>query len=264
MNNKITFPELVRLVAEATSTTQRMSELFLKELFATISQALIQGQNVTIKNLGTFEFVQVQARQVVNVLDGEPIEVPGHKRLVFTPDKTLAETINLPFSAFEPIVLSDDMTDEMLQEIDQASATADETADVGVADDVQPLPDATEPSQLEATGTSQLMPPPFRAMQASAEPSVEHAAESNSDPIADPITAPIAEPIAEPVIQSGEEPVPQTEAQPAFQPDEPMRPVMAASTSTNVRGDGEATVQHYMREEFEIKPSPSPYITEVS
>ncbi len=247
MNNKITFPELVRLVAEATSTTQRMSELFLKELFATISQALIQGQNVTIKNLGTFEFVQVQARQVVNVHDGEPIEVPGHKRLVFTPDRSLAETINLPFSAFEPIVLSDDMTDEMLQEIDQASATADETADVGVADDVQPLPDAAEPSQHEATGTSQLMPPPFRAMQASAEPSEEHAAESNSVPIAEPIAAPIAEP----VIQSGEEPALETEVQPASQPDKPMRPVMAASTSTNVREDGEATVQHYMREEFE-------------
>ena len=59
MNNKVTFPELVRLVAEATSTTGRMSELFLKELFATVSQALIDGQNVAIRDRTTKKLIDL-------------------------------------------------------------------------------------------------------------------------------------------------------------------------------------------------------------
>ena len=39
MNTKITLVELARLMAEATSTKIRVCELFLRELFATISQA---------------------------------------------------------------------------------------------------------------------------------------------------------------------------------------------------------------------------------
>ena len=62
MNAKITFPELVDMVAEATSSNRRVSELFLKELFATISQALIEGENVTVKGLGTFRLARVGLR----------------------------------------------------------------------------------------------------------------------------------------------------------------------------------------------------------
>ncbi len=43
MYTKITFVELVDLMAEATSTTKRVCELFLRELFATVTQALIDG-----------------------------------------------------------------------------------------------------------------------------------------------------------------------------------------------------------------------------
>ncbi|UKI44560.1 MAG: hypothetical protein L6U16_03155 [Porphyromonadaceae bacterium] len=46
MNNKVTFPELVEQVAQYANTSKRMSELFLKELFATISLSLIDGESV--------------------------------------------------------------------------------------------------------------------------------------------------------------------------------------------------------------------------
>ena len=53
MNNKVTFPELVEQVAQYANTSKRMSELFLKELFATISQSLIDGESVKVKGIGT-------------------------------------------------------------------------------------------------------------------------------------------------------------------------------------------------------------------
>ena len=101
MNTKITFLELSELIAEATSTSNRMCELFLRELFNTISQALIDGESVKIKGIGTFKVTQVKPRKSANVNTGAPIEIAGYKKLTFTPDKSLAEVINQPFAQFE-------------------------------------------------------------------------------------------------------------------------------------------------------------------
>ena len=65
MNAKITFPEIVDLIAESTSTTKRVCELFLRELFATVSQSLIDGEDVKIKGVGTFK-VTYTGKQVQN------------------------------------------------------------------------------------------------------------------------------------------------------------------------------------------------------
>ncbi|MBQ0068495.1 MAG: HU family DNA-binding protein, partial [Bacteroidales bacterium] len=108
MDNKITFPELIELVAQSTNTSKRMSELFLKELFATISQSLINGDSVKIKNLGTFKVEDVKPRKSVSVNTGQEVEIPSHKRLTFTPAKSLADSINEPFAHFETVMLSDD------------------------------------------------------------------------------------------------------------------------------------------------------------
>ena len=54
MNSKLTFVELVDLVAQSANTSKRVSELFLKELVAQVSQALIEGEEVTVKGLGHF------------------------------------------------------------------------------------------------------------------------------------------------------------------------------------------------------------------
>lgn len=102
MKETIAFPQLVGLVAEKANTTERMSELFLQELFAVVTQELAEGKSVTIKGLGTFKTTKGDSG----------------KDVVFTPDKDLAEAVNAPFSQFEPVELCDEVTDEMLSEID--------------------------------------------------------------------------------------------------------------------------------------------------
>ncbi len=102
MREKIAFPQLVELVAEKASTTERMSELFLQELFVVVTQELADGKSVTIKGIGTFKISK----------DG------NDKDVAFTPDKAVAEAVNAPFSQFEPVDLCDEVTDEMLNEID--------------------------------------------------------------------------------------------------------------------------------------------------
>lgn len=117
MNNKVTFPELVEAVAKSANTSKRLSESFLKELFATICAALESGENVKIKNLGTFKVVTVESRRSVNVNTGEEIEIASHKKVTFTPDKSLAEAINMPFEGFETIVLDDEISDADLKRL---------------------------------------------------------------------------------------------------------------------------------------------------
>ncbi len=102
MKEKIAFPQLVELVAEKASTTNRMSELFLQELFANITQALSCGQSVKIKGLGSFKLAKDNTG----------------KDIVFTPDIDLAETVNAPFAQFKPVELCDEISQEQLDEID--------------------------------------------------------------------------------------------------------------------------------------------------
>ena len=119
MNTKLTLVELIDLVAESTSTSKRVCELFLRELFATVSQELIKGETVKIKNIGTFKVTSVKPRKSVNIADGEDIEISSHKRITFTPDKSLAEAVNQPFAQFESVVLDDAVTDEKLAALDE-------------------------------------------------------------------------------------------------------------------------------------------------
>ncbi|MEG2218751.1 MAG: HU family DNA-binding protein [Muribaculaceae bacterium] len=126
MNSKITFPELIDAVATATNTSKRVSETFLKEMFAQISESLKKGESVKIKRLGTFKLTSVDARKSVNVNSGEEIEIPAHKRIVFTPEKGMADAINMPFASFETIELSDELPEEELKQISESDDESEE------------------------------------------------------------------------------------------------------------------------------------------
>ena len=111
MNTKITFVELASLIAEATSTSKRMCELFLREFFNTVAQALVDGENVKIKGIGTFKVTQVKS--------GKGQDNDTRSKLTFTPDKSLAEALNQPFAQFETVFLDDAVTEDKLDEIDK-------------------------------------------------------------------------------------------------------------------------------------------------
>lgn len=211
MNNKITFPELVEQVAQYANTSKRMSELFLKELFATISQSLIDGESVKVKGIGTFKLTEVSARKSVDVNTGEEIEIPGHKKLSFAPDKSMAEAINQPFMHFETEILDDDVTDAQLAAIDaEEKAAGDEGS-------------AAEPQEQE-------QPPVFVAPPADDEPAeaepvaeeLENDADAEAEAEAEETPAPSSEP--EPAVEpepSVEEPEPVEESEPLAEEPEP-------------------------------------------
>lgn len=206
MNNKVTFPELVEQVAQYANTSKRMSELFLKELFATISQSLIDGESVKVKGIGTFKLTEVSPRKSVDVNTGEEIEIPGHKKLSFAPDKDMAEAINQPFMHFETEILDDDVTDDQLAAIDAGEPT-EAPAEAAPAEEEADDTDATEAPAAESPVAAEeevVTPPVFVApveepeaeeaeVEAPVEPSEEVPAEEET-----PVEVPAQEPADEP------------------------------------------------------------------
>ncbi|MDE7116624.1 MAG: HU family DNA-binding protein, partial [Muribaculaceae bacterium] len=114
MNEKITLPTLVGLLADKTGKQKKQCEDFLREFFNTLVDAMETGENVRIKSLGTFKVVAVEPRKSVNVNTGEQMEIPGHNKIVFVPAKELAEEVNAPFAMFESLELPDNVLEETL------------------------------------------------------------------------------------------------------------------------------------------------------
>lgn len=182
MNNKVTFPELVEQVAQYANTSKRMSELFLKELFATISQSLIDGESVKVKGIGTFKLTEVSPRKSVDVNTGEEIEIPGHKKLSFAPDKDMAEAINQPFMHFETEILDDDVTDDQLAAIDAGVPTEAPAADIPAEEEADDTATAEAPAAESPVATEEevVMPPVFVAPVEEPEPEEAEEAEAEA------------------------------------------------------------------------------------
>lgn len=174
MNKKLTFPELAELLSAATNTSKRMSELALREMFALISSKLVDGESVKIDGLGVFKVTEVSPRRSVNVNTGETIEIPGHGKISFVPDKRLAEAVNAPFASFESVVLDDDVTAEMLTAIDSTVEDRGEepTAEEPVAEE----PVAEEPIAEEPAAEESAAEEPSAEAPAAEEPAVEEPA----------------------------------------------------------------------------------------
>ena len=124
MNEKISFPDLVGLLSSKMNITKKEAETFLKEFFTVSTEVITSGEELRINGLGLFNPIWVEARGSINVQTGEPVEIPGHYKLSFIPDKVLREAVNAPFSSFSVEVLNDhvpieDMTAVPSQDIDE-------------------------------------------------------------------------------------------------------------------------------------------------
>lgn len=126
MNNKITFPELTKLLAQTSGYSEEICDAFLRELFTIVSDTITEGDSVKIKGIGTFKSTRVEERKSINVNTGAEMVIPGHRKVNFTPDKSLAEAINAPFAMFEPVEVQSGITDEMLSAEDDYVMAEDE------------------------------------------------------------------------------------------------------------------------------------------
>lgn len=134
MSEKLSLADLVDLLSQKTGKSKKEAEAFLKEFFSLAGSVVSGGESLKINDLGTFKPVWVKPRVSVDVRNGESIEIAGHYKLSFLPDKTLREAVNAPFSGFETVILKEGYTDDT-----EVDGTDEADGFAGVDD--EPLPE---------------------------------------------------------------------------------------------------------------------------
>lgn len=111
MSEKITFRELVELIAEQSKQSQTSTNSFIGELVNIIESGLRQSGSVSISGFGKFELRWMNERPGVNPQTGEEITIPGQNKVVFKPYKALREEVNRPYAKMEPQILDESPED---------------------------------------------------------------------------------------------------------------------------------------------------------
>ncbi|MDD3490150.1 MAG: HU family DNA-binding protein [Paludibacter sp.] len=105
--DKISTQEIAELLSLKAGISKKAADDFIKQLFATIEDSLLTGEQVKVKNLGTFKLQWNEPRKSVNVQTGEEIILAGYNKVSFTPDAGLKDLVNEPYAHLEPVVLDE-------------------------------------------------------------------------------------------------------------------------------------------------------------
>ncbi|MGN8225618.1 HU family DNA-binding protein [Gracilimonas sp. BCB1] len=107
MSNKVTYSEIIEALSRKTGFSKQKSEAFAKALIRKVKQELEDTGKASITNFGSFKVKEVAERQGQNPQTGEPITIPAHKRVSFTPYKALREEVNAKFAHLETELLGE-------------------------------------------------------------------------------------------------------------------------------------------------------------
>lgn len=105
--DRISIQELSAILTVKSGLKKKDAERFATTLFEVVKDGLVSDRLVKVKGLGTFKVIDIEARESVNVNTGERVLIEGHEKISFTPDSTMKELVNKPFSQFETVVLNE-------------------------------------------------------------------------------------------------------------------------------------------------------------
>ena len=140
---RISIQEITAVLVLKYGLKKKDAERFGTTIFEVVKDGLESDRLVKIKGLGTFKVIDIEARESVNVNTGERVLIEGHGKVTFTPDATMKELVNKPFSQFETVVLNDGVEfDDMPADDDDAPETEEPVA-------VEEQPSVLEPPVVE-------------------------------------------------------------------------------------------------------------------
>lgn len=143
MSNKVTYAEIIEALSQKTGFSKQKSETFAKALIAEVKQELQETGKASITNFGSFKVKEVAERQGKNPQTGEPITIPAHKRVTFTPYKALREEVNAKYAHLESELIGEKKEKtESKPEVAPAKSEEKETSDLDLetADVVEEQP----------------------------------------------------------------------------------------------------------------------------
>lgn len=132
---KLSISEIAQVLVDNKGLSQKDAENFVAAMFDIIQTALERDKLVKIKGLGTFKIIDVEARESINVNSGERVVIEGHGKVTFTPDASMKELVNKPFSQFETVILNEGVE---FDDIEEEDSTEKEVSSDELAKDDEP------------------------------------------------------------------------------------------------------------------------------
>ncbi len=86
--------DLIAKVAEKTEFTKKDADIAVAAVFDSISEALSEGDKVSLVGFGTFEVKERAARKGHNPKTKQPIDIPASKAPVFKAGKALKDAVS--------------------------------------------------------------------------------------------------------------------------------------------------------------------------
>lgn len=157
-NDKITWVELRKLVAQNASLPEQEVSRFLDALLDAIIAGLKEDKQVKIKGIGTFSIKAVAPRKSVNIATGEAFTIEGYNKLTFNAEAALKENVEKRLEQPKTTEVVADILQDPIQKLgEQADEIVDILADLGQA----PVHDTPSLSE-EATNTENMVEEPIQ------------------------------------------------------------------------------------------------------
>lgn len=194
MMEKLSIQEIAAVLLEKNGLRKKDAELFAQSMFDLIKECLASDRVVKVKGLGTFKVVDIEARESVNVNTGERVLIEGHDKITFTPDNTMKELVNKPFSQFETVVLNEGVTFEDIEEEPEVFEVQEVHGAQEPESELLTLTEKTEQKlEQESESKPELEPEPEPEPESESEPEPELEVEQESEPEPKPTEEPESE-----------------------------------------------------------------------
>ena len=192
-NDKLTWVELRKAVAETANTSEQEAGQFLNALLDAILTGLKEDKQVKVKGVGTFALKAVAPRKSVNIATGETITIEGYNKLTFNAESVLKENVEKRLEQPKTEAIMADLNNDPIKKLgEQADEIVDILAELGQAvskpsvgvEEVPEVPEVPEVKAEEAIEEPAIGPTPELEEEPADEPTEE--AKPISEPIAKP------------------------------------------------------------------------------
>jgi nucleoid DNA-binding protein len=135
-NEKMTWVELRKAVAQMAGTNEQEAATFLNALVDAIIVGLNNDQQVKLKGIGTFALKPMAARKSVNIATGEEFTIEGYNKLTFNAEANLKESVEKRIESPKTNELMKELNADPIKKLgEQANEIVDILADLGQAPD---------------------------------------------------------------------------------------------------------------------------------
>ena len=199
-NDKLTWVELRKVVAETAHISEQEAGQFLNALLEAMMEGLKADKQVKIKGIGTFALKAVAPRKSVNIATGESITIEGYNKLTFNAESVLKENVEKRLEQPKTEAVVAELVNDPIKKLgEQADEIVDILAELGQAVakpsdeglEVQKVSEVQEVSKENNEETDETLEEPTAeepAVELTLEP-IEEVVEEEK-PIAAPISAP--------------------------------------------------------------------------